>query len=143
VSRAARVLGAAAVILTLPMSGWSRADGCPAASSGDLGHALVSPRYLLSYRTRPEQVEVGQHFAVELVVCPRAGAPWPPESVRVDAHMPEHRHGMNYKAAVTAEGEGRYRADGLLFHMPGLWEFLFEVRAGGHTDRVTRGVELE
>jgi hypothetical protein len=128
------------VALAVPRA--SGADACQAGSAGDPGHAVTSPRYVVSYRTRPEQIEVGQHFAVELVVCPRGTASLP-ESVAVDAHMPEHRHGMNYKAVVTAEGAGRYRAEGLLFHMPGRWELVFEVRGAGHTDRVTRSVELE
>ena len=96
----------------------------------------------MAYRTQPRRIEVGQHFTVELAVCPRGETP-PPESVRVDAYMPEHRHGMNYRAAVVEEGAGRYRADGLLFHMPGRWEFIFEVRAAGRTDRLTRSFELE
>jgi hypothetical protein len=120
--------------------------GATAACRDDLpgapGPAAESARYLVAYRTEPARIAVGEHFAVELVVCPRAGAPGP-ESVRVDAHMPEHRHGMNYRPTVTAQGDGRYRADGLLFHMPGHWELVFEVRAAGRTDRLTRSVELE
>jgi hypothetical protein len=30
-----------------------------------------------------------------------------------------------------------------MFHMPGRWEFVFEVRGGGKTDRVTSGVMLD
>ena len=36
---------------------------------------------------------------------------------------------MNYRPTVTATGEGRYRADGLMLHMAGKWELVFEVRA--------------
>jgi cytochrome c peroxidase len=43
--------------------------------------------------------------------------------------MPEHRHGMNYAPEVKPLGPGRWRAEGLMFHMPGKWEFVFEVRA--------------
>jgi cytochrome c peroxidase len=50
--------------------------------------------------------------------------------------MPEHRHGMNYAPAVKPLGPGRWRAEGLMFHMPGKWEFLFEVRGAGNTDRL-------
>jgi hypothetical protein len=31
----------------------------------------------------------------------------------------------------------------MLFHMPGRWVFIFDVRAGGQTDRLTRSFELE
>ena len=52
--------------------------------------------------------------------------------------MPEHRHGMNYAPEVKPLGPGRWRAEGLMLHMPGKWEFVFEVRAAGTTDRLAR-----
>jgi hypothetical protein len=57
--------------------------------------------------------------------------------------MPEHRHGMNYKTTLKPATGGRYEVEGFMFHMPGRWEFIFEVRGGGTTDRVTRSVTLE
>ena len=103
---------------------------------------IESDRYVVAYRTRPEKIAVGQHFAMDLAVCPRGGQP-APESVRVDAHMPEHRHGMNYRTTVKPAESGRYLAEGFMFHMPGRWEFIFEVRGAGKTDRVASGVTLE
>ena len=50
-----------------------------------------------------------------------------PENVAVDAWMPEHRHGMNYRPTVTRLAPGRWRAEGLMFHMPGRWELVFTV----------------
>jgi hypothetical protein len=41
--------------------------------------------------------------------------------------MPEHRHGMNYRPSVTRRGDGRFTASGLLLHMPGRWEFSFDL----------------
>jgi len=116
------------------------AQACSAVLPG--GKQVESPRYSIGFRTQPERVAVGKHFSVELAVCPKAGAQ-SPESVRVDAHMPEHRHGMNYKAEVVAAPGGRFRAEGLMFHMPGRWEFIFDVRSGGRTDRLTQSLALE
>ena len=56
--------------------------------------------------------------------------------------MPEHRHGMNYAPEVKAVGPGRWRAEGLMFHMPGKWVLVFEIRAAGKSDRVTSGFQL-
>jgi len=118
----------------------------PAAAQGcvELAGArkVESERYVLSYRTRPEKVAVSQHFAVEMAVCPKGGEP-APESVRVDGFMPDHNHGMNYKAVVKPAVDGRYEAAGLMFHMPGKWDFIFEVRAGGKTDRMTATLMLQ
>ena len=32
---------------------------------------------------------------------------------------------MNYRPTVQALGDGRFTAEGLVFHMPGRWRFLF------------------
>ena len=106
------------------------------------GLRLESDRYVLAYRTKPDKPVVGQHFSMDLVVCAKGREP-APESLRVDAHMPEHRHGMNYRATVKSADSGRYLAEGFMFHMPGRWEFIFEVRNAGKTDRVTNSVTLE
>ncbi len=103
---------------------------------------VESARFAVVYRTVPGKVAVGRHFAVELAVCPKGGGQ-PPDSVRIDAQMPEHRHGMNYKADVIALPAGGYRAEGLMFHMPGRWEFIFDLRSGGRTDRLTQSLVLE
>jgi hypothetical protein len=50
---------------------------------------------------------------------------------------------MNYQAVVKPAGNGRYEAAGLMFHMPGRWDFIFEVRGGGKTDRMTSTVVLQ
>ncbi|MBS0336295.1 MAG: hypothetical protein JSS40_05695 [Proteobacteria bacterium] len=130
--------GVLAAALLLPAVG--EAQQCSPFLPG--GRQVESARFLLAYRSVPEKIAVGKHFALELAVCPKAGVPGP-ESLRVDAHMPEHRHGMNYKAQVAAAPGGRYKAEGLMFHMPGRWELVFDVRSGGTTDRLTQSVTLE
>jgi hypothetical protein len=90
----------------------------------------------------PPKLAVGQHFAVEARVCAK-GAGAPPAGLRVDATMPEHRHGMNYKTKVTAKGDGRYLAEGLLFHMPGRWQLVFDVDGTGRAERLTADINLE
>jgi len=133
------MLRSIAFILPIAAAMPAAAQGCP-----DLAGAtkVESDRYVLYYRTKPEKLAVSQHVAVEMVVCPKDGLP-APESVRVDGFMPEHNHGMNYKAVVKPAGDGRYDAAGLMFHMPGRWDFIFEVRAGGKTDRMTHTVMLQ
>ena len=91
------------------------------------------------FRTLPATIELGRHFSVEAIVC----ASPPPRGVRVDAQMPEHRHGMNYRAQVSTTAEGRYLAQGLLFHMPGRWQIFFDVERDGRTDRLAADVVLE
>ena len=100
------------------------------------GETLVGARttvensgYTIVFTTAPSPVEVGKHFTVDFAVCPRAGAT-KPQAVRVDANMPEHRHGMNYRPRVTTTAPGVDRGEGLVFHMPG--------RVGRHVRRGRR-----
>ena len=106
------------------------------------GQKVESARYVLSYRTKPQRVRIGEHFSIDLLVCPKSGQP-APDGVRVDGFMPDHNHGMNYKSAVKPGVGGRYEVTGLMFHMPGKWDFIFEVRGEGKTDRMTHSVTLQ
>ena len=102
------------------------------------GTRLESERFVLAYKALPK---VGAFFAVDVAACAKAGSP-APETLKVDAHMPDHRHGMNYVPKVAALGAGRWRAEGLMLHMPGRWEFVFELRAAGKTDRLANRFSL-
>jgi hypothetical protein len=44
------------------------------------------------------------------------------------------------QAVVTRIGPARWRADGLLLHMPGRWEFRFDLRAGERVERFAHAV---
>ena len=79
----------------------------------------------LALAPRPAPLAVGRPLALDIVLCPPTDQPLP-ATLAVDAWMPAHRHGMNYRSAVQALGNGRYRAEGLLLHMPGHWQLTFE-----------------
>jgi hypothetical protein len=99
--------------------------------------------YVVVFTTVPEPIAVGAHFALDFAVCPRAKAE-APRDVRVDANMPEHRHGMNYRPVVTTRPSGAYHAEGLMFHMPGRWDLTFDVvTASGATERLTGTMQLQ
>jgi hypothetical protein len=139
------VRGGASLVLFAVLTMSAEACACTLelpVSKGGKAQPVEGKKYTLAYRTHPERIAIGQHFAVELALCANDGAP-NPETVRVDAHMPDHRHGMNYKTTVTSNGAGKYRAEGLMFHMPGRWEYIFEVRAGGTIERLTTSVVLQ
>ncbi len=133
------IIAVAAVCFTgmLPRA----AHACSATLEG--GKTIESPRHSIAYRTDPARIAVGKPFAVDLAVCPREAAATI-EELRVDAHMPEHRHGMNYKPSVKPQGAvGHYRAEGLMFHMPGKWEFLFDIRDAKGIERLKQDYPLK
>lgn len=121
----------AAGALVLSSAALAQSDPC----SGQGALRAASGGYTVYFVTSP-QPAVGRHFALVFAVCEAAGAA-KPESVNVDARMPRHGHGMNYRPTVAALGDGRYRAVGLMFHMPGEWEVSFVVREAGASERIT------
>ncbi|MGH7390009.1 MAG: hypothetical protein ACREM3_11230 [Candidatus Rokuibacteriota bacterium] len=130
---------AVVVLVAVPAS--AAAPGC-GGGAANAGARVESERFIVVFRTAPPRVAVGRHFSLEALVCARGSGP-APTGLRVDAHMPDHRHGMNYRATVTARGDGRWLADGLLFHMPGRWQLVFDVESGGRTERLVRDLVLE
>ena len=129
--------------LAVALAGATLAPGVHAACGDELGAGAFvarSPRFDVAFRPDPAPIAISRHFALDVVVCAKSGMQ--PTGLDVDAHMPAHRHGMNYRPAITAKGGGRYRAEGLLFHMPGSWEFRFDVRIPGGIDRVVLTREM-
>jgi hypothetical protein len=117
------------------------APACDTAAARAGANRIESRDTVVVYRTVPARIEVGQRFAVEAAVCAKAAPD--PSGIRVDAQMPAHRHGMNYRARVSRQGEGRYLAEGLLFHMPGRWQFVFDVERPARVERLTHDVVVE
>lgn len=112
------------------------------ATLGGRPTTIEDAHYTVAYVVTPDPIVVGSHFVVAFAVCAHPGAP-APLGVRVDATMPEHRHGMNYRPTVASVAPGVYRAEGLLFHMPGRWDLTFDVEAAGRTERLTRTLRVE
>jgi hypothetical protein len=121
------------------VSAAAAAEPCAAPAGFAPAGRIESRDTVLLYRTLPAKIEIGKHFAVDAVICSQAA----PSALRVDAQMPAHRHGMNYRARVAPQGDGRYRAEGLLFHMPGKWQFVFDVERPGRTERLTADIVVE
>lgn len=105
---------------------------CPLAAP-----ALQQGGVQASWKVDGPPIAVGRHFALEVQVCPADAV-----LSRVDATMPEHRHGMNYRPSVQALGGGRWRAQGLMFHMPGVWELRLDVQAGAVGARLRDAITL-
>ena len=105
------------------------------------GQEIANPdgSIALSYRPDPAGLALDRQFSLIVHVCANA----PIDGITVDAHMPDHRHGMNYKPGIAQAGPGAWRASGLLLHMPGKWEFVFGVRVDGKNQRLTHAVLLQ
>ncbi len=133
--KAAALLAALPLALAVPVAAWA---DCPLDLGRGTGWVIFSDHYMIAFRPEPLRVEVGEPFSLILNVCTKSGNP--AELVAVDAQMPEHRHGMNYRPTIVGAGDGRFRADGMVFHMPGRWEIALDVRAGEESERLTHEI---
>jgi hypothetical protein len=125
-----RPLVLAALVCATPAS-----DACALVPAD--GALLGSGPVQLAWRAEPGPVQTGKPFVLQIAMCPADAV-----LTAVDAHMPEHRHGMNYRPTLQALGAGRWRAEGLLWHMAGRWELRFEVLQAGRAHTLRRSVEL-
>jgi hypothetical protein len=133
-----RCLRAAALALAIFASPPVIAADCPLDLGHGTGLVVFSQRLMVALRPEPLQIEVGQPFSLIMNVCSKRGES--AELLSLDATMPAHKHGMNYAAKIVPGVNGRYRVEGLVFHMPGEWELVFDVRFGGETERLAHGL---
>lgn len=129
----------AAILASLvAMPAWA---DCPLELGRGSGWVVFSGHYMIAFRSDPVTIEVGAPFSLVLNVCTKNNRP--AELIAVEAIMPEHKHGMNYKPTIVAGKDGRYRADGMVFHMPGRWEVNFDVRSGEESERLSHDILLK
>ena len=134
--RAAEAAATAAVVLVALCCGPAHA-ACEAKPGA---MRAASQGTVVLFQPLPAPIKVGQLFALDLEVCTAQGAA---RGVAVDAVMPEHKHGMNYQPVVKKSAGNTWRATGLMFHMPGRWQFAFEVDTGSGRERVLHNLTVE
>ncbi len=84
-------------------------------------------------------VPLSQPFSLQVTVCDQAQI----NGLRVDAIMPAHQHGMNYTTDVTRMGDRAFAVDGMVFHMPGMWQLRVDVDYPDKSVRYTHDVTLK
>lgn len=116
------------------------ASACPTPEQGF--RRLTSPEAEVAYRWDPADVKVGQFFTAEIVACRTQQQDTTPE-IKIDATMPAHGHGMNYRPTATSTRPGHYRFTGLMLHMPGTWRVTIDLLQGGKRTRLTHELNLK
>jgi len=94
-----------------------------------------SDEHVLVYHLLPDKVGVGQAVVMQGRVCRKDGQPLR-GTIKTDATMPKHGHGMNYSTSVVIHRDGRFEASGFVLHMPGVWQFEVRIVEGNRQDVV-------
>ncbi len=113
----------------------SSAFACDVTGQSMKSEVQNAPEVYLSV----DEIPLAQPFSVLVSVCSETAV----GQMRLDAIMPAHQHGMNYTPKVTALGDGTFRVDDMLFHMPGLWELQVDVDINGQSIFYTSEITLK
>lgn len=108
---------------------------CPLAATD--GTVLRGAGVELAFVTVPTPAAAHRPLRLSVRLCPTTAT-----LAAVDATMPEHRHGMNYRPTLAPEGDGRWQVQGLLLHMAGRWELRFDVVHEGRRESLRHEVRL-
>ena len=94
---------------------------------------------------REEPIKMREFFSIDVWVesAVQLGVPADGVTVRVDARMPHHRHGMLSPCEVSQVGPGHWRCSGMRLHMVGYWEFHVDIDDAGLVERAQTSIELE
>lgn len=122
-------LGVLAAFFLGAVTGAAVAEPC----HGSIGIAKAGAAHFAIDGDKP--LRVGEQTSLSIRACASGKAPL----LSFDAVMPAHGHGLNYRPELTETEPGRWRVEGLLFHMAGRWEFrLRTVEATGVVEQVIK-----
>ena len=116
------------------------AEACTPADTTNATR-LNGREFVLAWRAEPMAIPVAEFFRLHVSACARSGARV--GGLRMDAAMPAHGHGMNYRASVEALGNGQFIVRGLLLHMPGRWELVFDINTDDARETLRAAVDLK
>jgi hypothetical protein len=98
---------------------------------------IESPNFTIAYEPSVWPIPVGKLFAVRVQVCSKNSSDVV-SGLKIDADMPAHKHGMNYKPSVSKQSDTVFFAQGLMFHMPGQWRLQFEFETSANPSQKVR-----
>ncbi len=84
--------------------------------------------------------KVGTPFDLTFKLCSADNLPV--DRLSIDATMPAHKHGMNYRPQMRKIEDGHYEATGFLFHMPGVWQVTLSIFSKGKPNHLTVDIDV-
>jgi DNA-binding beta-propeller fold protein YncE len=112
---------------------WTRAKNPPP-------HTVTSNagNWKVTFSPTPEEMPLNEVFELTSWVEGEGDV----KSLRVDAAMPAHGHGMMTDPVTTLQEDGSYKTTGMLLSMPGFWELYFDIDDGKTIERGQDSVTL-
>jgi DNA-binding beta-propeller fold protein YncE len=92
----------------------------------------------VTFSPTPEEMPLNEIFELTTTVEGEGEI----KSLRVDAAMPAHGHGMMTDPITTLQSDGSYKTTGMLLSMPGHWEIYFDIDDGKTVERAQDSITL-
>ncbi len=109
----------------------------PAVAADKIDGKGTDGKYHFKVTFKPAVPGLNEMFKAETLVTDAAtGKPVTGLKFKLDATMPEHRHGMMTKAQHKELGEGIYQSEGMKLHMPGSWEIRADAKGDAGEDHL-------
>lgn len=108
------------------------------AHANEVAEVWSSKQIQISYQSALQPIAINKmhHWIIEIKTLD--GFAVEDANVQVTGGMPEHNHGLPTSPQVTEHlGDGRYRVEGMRFHMNGQWEIKISVKRDGLDELVT------
>jgi hypothetical protein len=109
----------------------------PVPADLDVARVRSGQRFRIAYAPVPAgDVPLNRLHAWDVVVTDLDGRAVEDAQLWLRGGMPQHVHGLGSAPAIAPLGHGRFRVDGLRFHMPGWWRIEMIVKAGEQEESV-------
>jgi len=108
-----------------------------------LSSVSLAGELVVSYSTPAGIPQINRMHSWILHIETASGEAVEGAQVSVSGGMPEHDHGLPTQPRVTADlGGGKYRLEGMRFHMSGRWEIVVTISTGDDTVKVMIPLQL-
>ncbi len=112
-------------------------------ATADTGWTSRQGHFRVDFESEIEPIVINRMHRWLLEITDRDGNAVRGAEITVDGGMPSHDHGLPTRPRVIGEAlPGRYRLEGLRFHMGGEWELELTIEADGLKDVVVIRLEL-
>jgi len=119
----------------------SHADEMCGSESGIRLSGSKDAPWTVQFHVNSTTIPLNAPFDASVTLCSRSERV--PTRLVVDATMPAHKHGMNYKVTAVPVDDRTYTVENLLFHMPGVWRVEVTAYDNNKPHRFTHEVELQ
>ncbi len=89
----------------------------------------------LHYLFSTSNIKVTVPFSIDLCLYKNGKQLVGVDRLKFNVTMPKHGHGMNYRPTIKKIDGGHYSIKGILLHMPGLWQFDFDLKIKGQRQK--------